>query len=266
MAPYISKWAAKSLAGEPVAAVRIRNLQTSIYAASDAWGRERRAQPTSVSAEISFRQSFNAAAKTDQVGTDTVHYGNFSRAILRSLEAFSAAPDTAEIKHPTLRDVVDYVWLNLTGQTVDGASASRGVQDGVGKPVKPFLDLSTVRFLSITVSLPKASLLGQAISLTVSSVFGSDSQGASTIEGVSSTLCIHDIRVPTLIGVNSHERLSKQVVATTINLDNFLLYDDVYMSLEKLIVKASILITPLLSLKSRFLTWSCISDYGAVIV
>lgn len=235
--PNITAWAAKSLAGEPVSVVRVRNLQAVISAGHDAWGRSGKAQPLLVSAELSFRRPFARASAEDRVAADTVHYGTLSKAILRGLEPFGGP--VPEKPLASLRAVLDGVWRCLTGRDVRGDRVAAGEGE---EEAKPFLDLSILRFMSLTLTLPKASLLGQGVSLTASSVFGL--QGAVPfVEGYATTLRLLGLRVPTLVGVNSNERNAKQVVMADIELDKVCSYGDVYTAIEDLAVKVGFIIS-----------------------
>jgi len=53
-----------------------------------------------------------------------------------------------------------------------------------------------------------------------------------------SILKLHDIRIPTLIGVNANERLAKQMVISNVEIDGYFLYNiDLYHKLEQIVVK-----------------------------
>ncbi|KAK0618347.1 hypothetical protein B0T17DRAFT_618948 [Bombardia bombarda] len=228
-----TSWEVKAAAGEPFAVVRVRNLQSVVQAAKDAWGRTGKSQPLLVSAELSFSTPFDTAAADDRLGADTVHYGNLSKTILTSLGA--ATPSPSSSSHLTLRDVLETIWSDLTGLSVDGSST--------GAKKKPFLSLARVRFLSVTVTLPKASLLGEAVSLTASSVFGlgdGEDGGAAAPRAqiYSIALDLINLRVPTLIGVNPNERLSKQFVVTSVTIDQFGQSVDFYTDIESVVAKA----------------------------
>lgn len=228
-----SVWQVRSAAGEPFAVVRVRNLQAVVQGPHDAWGREGKPQPFLVSAELSFTSPFDASVAGDNVTSgDTVHYGSLSKTILASLEAYSPQRATpAAGGRPggqSLRDVLETIWSTLTGLRVDG--------DRDERVDKAFLDLSKVRFMSITVTLPKASLLGEGVSLTASSVFDT-LDISSPVAMFSISLRLLRLRVPTLIGVNSNEREAKQFVITDVELDKFDYSPDAYTILESLVVK-----------------------------
>ncbi len=82
--------------------------------------------------------------------------------------------------------------------------------------------------------LPKASLLGAGVSFK--GAFGYDEKHEG-LSGYSMTLTLHELRVPTLIGVNPNERLAKQMVVATVEMDRYDRMVDAYCRLEELVVK-----------------------------
>ena len=234
MPDYLSSWDVKSLAGEPIAVVRVRNLHHVIQGPHDAWGRPGKSQPVLISAELSFRRPFGSVAADDKLGSGTVHYGSLSKAILRVLDRFGSPPASSDGDGgaSTLRDVLDALWLSLTGFAYPGSEDRTETQ----ATPQPFLDLSVLRYLSVTVTLPKASLLGQSVSLSASSTFGLR-DGFHALQGYSTTLQLRDLRVPVLIGVNPNERLAKQVVGVDVEIDKCYPYEDTYTNLERIVVK-----------------------------
>jgi len=234
-----SLWTVQTTAGEPFAVVRVRNLRAVVQGPHDAWGRASKPQPLLVSAEVSLAEPFETASTTDQVTPDTVHYGTLSKAILATLARFS--PEEVAGKGPppafelgkgatTLRDVLGQIWYSLTGLKLDGIVPARL---GAGEP---FLDTSKLRSLSVSLLLPKASLLGDGVGLTATTVFEPTTSGTS-VSMFGLALQIRNLRMPVLIGVNSNERKSKQLVVATVEIDKFDYGPDVYTDLESLIVK-----------------------------
>jgi dihydroneopterin aldolase len=223
-----SAWEVRTRAREPFAVIRVKNLQSFIQGPHDAWGRPQKNQPLLASVELSLKQPFGESVSGDQVTSgDTVHYGLLSKAIMASLASIDQTSRSNTTF--TLKGVVNRVWSQLTGMDVNGAPAIME-----GSPVKPFLDASRVRYMSVTVNLPKASLLGSGVSLTASAVFR---ENAAQIEVYNVSLRLRDLRVPTLIGVNSNERLQKQVVVTDVVVDQFDVDEDEYSTLEKVVVE-----------------------------
>lgn len=257
-----SLWAVRQAAGEPLAVVRVRELATAVVGPQDAWGRKGATQPATVSAELHFSRSFDAAVAGDSVAAgDTVHYGVLSKLILACVErsnehALLLAASSAGAGGGTaagtggagagaggatgggggggggsggdvdLRVLLEMIWIVLTGRNVNG--------DDAAPEAKPLLDLARLRFMSLTVTLPKASLLGEAVSLTASNVFPPH---LASLSMYGLALKVHRLRVPTLIGVNSNERRAKQFVVADVEIDRFDYYPDLYCELESIVVK-----------------------------
>ncbi|KAL7913125.1 hypothetical protein GGI35DRAFT_476932 [Trichoderma velutinum] len=240
MADLEPNWRVRFLAGQPPAIVRVRNLQTSIAGPSDAWNRKGKPQPLSVTASVMLKEAFDGSSTADSVETDTVHYGLLSKAILASLEGQSQkhlkaeeSGDTAgKNQFSSLRDIVNTIWEDLTGQDGNGKA---NVTDEDAEVNASFLKPSTIRCLELTVHLPKASLLGGGVSLTRIALFGRDGESRPQPRGLS--LKIHDLRVPTLIGVNDNERQAKQVVVASIEIDKFDIDKDIFTMIEGETVK-----------------------------
>ncbi|KAF0319860.1 FolB domain-containing protein [Colletotrichum asianum] len=231
-----SSWQARAEAGEPFAVIRVRDLQGTIQAGTDAWGRENKLQPVRVSAELSMASPFDAASSSDRVSDDTVHYGLLAKAILSSLVGINKKAQSAgKPSHIRLRDAVGQIWADLTGLSLDGQYVP-AEEGSVG-----FLRdrLSLVRFMNLNVTLPKASLLGSAVSLSAAAVF-SPQGGPSPVDVRSSCLRLHDLRVPTLIGVNDNERLERQILAADVEIEQFDVSEDVYVGIESIVAKVSL--------------------------
>jgi dihydroneopterin aldolase len=219
-----SSWQVALAAGEPHSTIRVRNLQATVKVGRDAWGRPGKLQPVLISATISLREPFEKAVADDSVdNTSTVHYGILSKAILEAVEAFPTAQTAG-----TLRCLLDHVLKHLTGIGLDfTGSTSRGESE------RPVIARPALKSLELNLLLPKASLIGNGVSLSVTTVY--------TIFGdaemYSMGLKLHELRIPTLIGVNANERLAKQIVAANIELDSWSPPADLYNELEALVVK-----------------------------
>ncbi|KAK0731707.1 hypothetical protein B0H67DRAFT_475635 [Lasiosphaeris hirsuta] len=227
----VSTWAVQARAGEPLAVVSVRNLQSIVYVGHDAWGRPQKAQPMLISASISFAQLFKLAAANDRLGDDTVHYGSLSKAILEGIREWTI-PIQDEFGGPTAVEVLDDLWCRLTGKTIEATAGV--VVSRIKVHREPFLSAETkegVRSLSVTITFPKASLLGSGVSLTATSVFGEPGMSALALR-------LDSLRVPTLIGVNDNERLAKQVVVVSITIEKLgWTPKDFYTELEALVVQ-----------------------------
>lgn len=225
-----TSWEVQAEAGEPLASIQIRKLQAYVRAGVDAWGRKDKQQPLLVSAHLSFANHFHGAAVIDGLSEDTIHYGLLAKSILASLASLETRLGSSGI---TLRQALDYLIDDVTYPTSAAAERKRIL-----------VDSDKLRLSCITLTLPKASLLGDGVSLSKLFSFPPDSTAVTW--GI--RWSIHRLRVPTLIGVNDNERKSKQVVIADIDVDMFDSYEDVYTSLEITAVKVNIILyRPLLS-------------------
>ena len=218
-------------AGPSHSVIRVRNLQTSLVVGRDAWGRRGKAQPVLLSASVSLREPFESASNEDAVTESTVHYGSLSKAILQGCQEFS---DAHTVEHKTLIALAFEIVSRLTQECFDPDSGA----DWRENPTPPILPGSIMNLLEINIMLPKASLLGGGISFTNSLMFGS-SQKEPILEAC--VLTLHDLKVPTLIGVNPNERLARQLVVATVNVDGIYHWSatDSYNEIEEIVVKVS---------------------------
>ncbi|KAF3056004.1 hypothetical protein GL218_07185 [Daldinia childiae] len=258
-APLVSSWRARADAGESVAVVRVRNLRSSIPIGRDAWGRSGKLQPVLLSSEVSFADPFSvnesSSGNTDKLDSGTVHYGNLSKTLLGSLELLGSKPDAAgttaatitatgyeaEVTTPRTADVLELLWVRMTGRVVDGSRVALPLDQ------LPFLHAARLRSLSLTVELPKASLLGAGVSLTTRACFREDmpteedkeksDTNKNPLRSYSRTLRIQGLHIPTLIGVNPNERKAKQMLVADVEIDRFDVAEDIHTELESIIVE-----------------------------
>ena len=200
--------------GESPSTVRVNNVQTSIQGPKDAWGRPDKRQPLTISVAVHFDKPFATTSASDSLASDTVHYGQLSKAILAALDDLPAGPTT-------LANVLGHVWAALTGADyISGVAASS----------TPFLPLANLRYLSLTLCLPKASLSGSGVSLTNTASFTNSLR--------STKLSLHGLRAGILLGVNANERNAKQQVVGHVDVDMWESGpDDAYAGLEAVLQK-----------------------------
>ncbi|KAI9759884.1 MAG: hypothetical protein M4579_002009 [Chaenotheca gracillima] len=186
--------------------VGVRNLSLTAPVARDAWAREK-PQPVYISVSLSLAQSFASAAENDDVDQSTVHYGKLSKNVLDAIE-----------KHGKQRHL-----------TLDDLAAV--VEEAASKTISfPAL----VETLEIDIFLPKASLLGSGIDFQYCRAFGNDNG-----QDIARSLHLKDLSIPTIIGVNSHERNMKQMAIVNLWIDRLDVTKviDFYNELEQLVVK-----------------------------
>ncbi|KAL3424859.1 FolB domain-containing protein [Phlyctema vagabunda] len=241
MARLQTAWEVNHAAGEPQASISVKNLQATAKVATDAWGRTEKLQPVLLSARVSLRHAFASASETDTVTNSTIHYGILSKAILEAVSDFNqnkghavvtkTRTETETGRSKQLRDLLDHVAEWLTHARLD-ASISGGVVSS-----KQLMNAAMVKVLEIKVLLPKASLIGNGVSLTGAAAYDEVSNAATSY---SMSLRLHDLRIPTLIGVNDNERLAKQIVIANIEIDRWPRFDvDCYVVLEELTIEES---------------------------
>lgn len=232
--PLLTHPRLRALAPDPPAVVSVRNLRATLHRSGhDAWNRPGKQQPCLISVEVGFLSEFDTAASTDRLGADTLHYGMLSKAVLGCVSAVEAEEkDVIGLEgEKGVVHVLKAVWMDLTALELDGRPRDAGwMRQG-----KAVVDLRRVRFLSVTVALPKASLLGEGVSLTASAVF--DAGGSGTMEARAMALEITRLRVPTLVGVNDNERLAKQFVIVTVTLEGLVREQDFYTHIERDVVQ-----------------------------
>ncbi|KAK1968879.1 FolB domain-containing protein [Colletotrichum sublineola] len=235
MPRFTSSWQVRAEAGEPFAVIRVSDLQGTLKAGTDAWGRLNKAQPVIISAELSMAQPFNSASASDTVSDDTVHYGHLAKALLASLDVINLLAEQRGGPF-SLWFALLHIYEHLTGYRLDHRERTPEavVRTHQGGTLRA--QLEKVRYMDVTLTLPKGSLLGDGVSISRAMVF-------ETARPVvwSETLRIHWLRVPTLIGVNDNERKAKQVVKTDVEIEGYKSNatgeDDIYVDLESVIVK-----------------------------
>ncbi|EKD11888.1 dihydropteroate synthase [Drepanopeziza brunnea f. sp. 'multigermtubi' MB_m1] len=250
--PLLTPHALTTLSGDPHTLIRLTHLRTTLPISTDAWGRPSISasipQPVLLSCALSLRHPFTTASSSDTVAASTVHYGTLSKAILAACEAFRLSGEGTE-KGMGMRDLVAWVLFRLTGQHIlaapeapqgeHGSGNGNGDENGNEERVEPLLKPSSLKLLELEVSLPKASLLGSGVSLTGSVAYGGDQGGGEQQPSAfSMVLKLHELRVPTLVGVNACERLAKQMVYVGIEMQRWDWPDeDGYARLEEVVVK-----------------------------
>jgi dihydroneopterin aldolase len=253
-------WALQSHGGDPHTVIRVQNLSTQALVGGAVWGiqegvRRNQLQPILLSARLSLRRPFMSAAESDVVNDTTINYSTLSKEILKIVG--SRRPD---IPHSddfmglqmnwSLCDLLEWIEIYLTGNLRPGRKPPfnrlnsyieggvPGLEEKGSKLYKPpLLDIKNLLEVGFKIFLPKATLLSEGVSLTTSTSYAN--RKAVQQSSLSfSVLKIHNIRIPTLIGVNSKERLAKQMVIVNVEIDPYVCKEnDRYNELEQIIVK-----------------------------
>jgi hypothetical protein len=102
------------------------------------------------------------------------------------------------------------------------------------KERKPLITCSMLNSLSLEIVLPKASLLGEGVSLKGDFVYDEEHHGPSAYSMV---MKLRELRVPAIVGVNGNERKAKQVVVCSVEMERWDRMVDAYNELEEIVVK-----------------------------
>lgn len=235
--PLSSSFEVRKSVGEPPATIRVKNLKTTVAGPQDAWGRKGTSQPILVTAEVSLYEPFPVSATNDAVSHDTVHYGKLSKEILAFFESCNSShsqdPKLDKPMPNSLTSTLDSLYWRLVG--CDTAGDAR---DQMERSSVPLLKPAPFWHVAVAFRLPKASLLGNGVSLAASTHYDSRKPRPLPLAR-SMTATIHELRVPTLVGVNPHERQAKQIVVATVEVDRLYTEDINFSQLEAVIVKVS---------------------------
>ncbi|APA07063.1 hypothetical protein sscle_02g018330 [Sclerotinia sclerotiorum 1980 UF-70] len=228
----MSEWDIQQAREQPIAVIGVKDVQLSAPVGASAWGwngvmAECPIQPILVSVSVALRRNFKTASEDDDLTEDTIHYGRLRSAILEAVHRYNTKfkPDNAA--ELSIKNVVTHLISALT--------------------VRHHLTIGKkVNWSSVKVMLPKSSLHGAGTSLTMQTIYREEmpedqdpgSPESFGVIGRSVSLRIHDLTVPTLIGMLEKERLRKQNVIVNVEMDRWLWNGDSHWDMEQIIVKA----------------------------
>lgn len=239
--------------------IHVKNLSGNARVGVDVWGRTENGrvnkfQPIQISASISLEEPFETAARSDSVDRSTVHYGTLSKEILKVLAYRGEAllrPNESE-QDPDCLECIQSDWtlavlLDAIHSWIAGRIFSWDYYGGTGEVYNKCSTLlanssnapgnsiiGTGHEVELSCFLPKGSILGSGVSLRVLTMPHPNGPAYT----ICSILKLHDLRIPTLIGVNANERLAKQMVIANVEIDGYLVTDfDLYHKLEQIVVK-----------------------------
>ncbi|CCU82498.1 Putative protein involved in folic acid metabolism [Blumeria hordei DH14] len=207
MVKLTRKWAIRQSIGEVQSVIRITNLQTSIARVCDAWGRHKNPQPVLINCSIYLGKSFHNTSASDTLTDSTVNYGILSKSILEACQEFSnsSGDNPVELSH-----ILHYLQQWLTG-----IQSSDKIKSSVQRI--PLLQSTELDLLELDIILPKGSLHGDRVQMSAS--FGY--RDRKSLLTRSMTLKIFHLKTFTVIGVNDNERLARQQVIATLEIDPF---------------------------------------------
>jgi dihydroneopterin aldolase len=174
----------------------------------DAWGRTGKQQPALVSVEVRMREPFGESSEKDEVAGDTVHYGLLAKGIMAKIQ------ETEE--QECLMGYMITLWRKLVGY-VDLSC----VMQFLGDAGEALLKKEQVAYVRVSIKMTKASLLGEGVSMDWAAAFLEDTT-ARGMEAAASSMKVHGLRIPTLVGVNANERTAKQIVLANVWVEKLL--------------------------------------------
>ena len=201
-------------------------MQVTLKGPKDAWGRAGKLQPALVNVEVRMREPFGESSETDEVKSDTVHYGLLSKEVMKIVEENNQAE--------SLGSAVGAIWATFTG-----FADIQGMVNFTDDKGPSFLNIKDVAYLRVSITMTKASLLGEGVSVSYAAAFDKEDEKGRPA-AVAKSLSIHGLRVPTLVGVNANERTARQIVLSNLQVEEILdLHEDLHMVLEAVVVDVS---------------------------
>ncbi|KAF7919503.1 uncharacterized protein EAE98_009343 [Botrytis deweyae] len=228
---WMSSWELSKAREEPVAVIGVKDLQLQVMAGADGWTGDWvettcPQQPALISVSLALRRPFKKASEDDDIAGDTIHYGLIKSAIIDGVRAYHATgitPDSAS--ELSMNSIYSFIVSVLVRRRI-----------AVGR---------NVNWSSIRIMLPKSSLRGAGASLTTQTIFKEPSleeQEAGVLRsighiGESSTLRLHNLTVPTIIGLLPKERTMKQNVVANVEIDRWVGQGDLHWDIQQIVVK-----------------------------
>ncbi|TGO29005.1 hypothetical protein BPAE_0020g00500 [Botrytis paeoniae] len=229
-AAWMSSWELSKAREEPVAVIAVRDMQLQVQTGPDGWGGDWNEtncpyQPALVSVSVSLRRPFRKSSEEDDIAGDTIHYGLIKIAIIDAVQDYhSRRIKPAFASELSMKSICIFIASYLTTRNI-----------AVGK---------NVNWSSIRIMLPKSSLRGAGASLTAQTIYKEPSPEEHEAGGPSlgftgecCTLRLHDLTVPTIIGLLPKERTMKQNVVANIEIDRWSGHGDLHWDMQQIVVK-----------------------------
>ena len=164
--------------------VCIKDLAVSALAGFDCW-RRKKEQLIHISITLAFNGEFFSASAKDFVDKSTIHYGKLGKNIT------AAVLERSKIEQ----------WLSSNDLATLVEEVAQRTAD----------DPTMISTCMIELSYPKGSTYGDRAGYRYCVAYESNVYASS--------LCLTDIRLPVLLGVNDYERKKKQLIVANIWLD-----------------------------------------------
>lgn len=223
----MSMWELWKAREEPVAIIEVKDLQLSARVGADAWGwdwdlKTCPTQPILVSMSLSLRQPFKTASEKDDLTEDTIHYGRLRSGIIEAVKNYKESDPKFD---SPMHFCPGIVIMHIAEHFSQVAKLTTGKH---------------INWSSYKIMLPRSSLLATGMSMTVETLYNEpslkDKVGAW---GASCVLRVHDLTVPTIIGMLDKERLTKQNVVANVEIDRYQGIGDLHWDVEKMISKVN---------------------------
>lgn len=180
------------------ARIHLTNVPFTLAISHNAWGQPSSAQPVLISCTLDFRTAF---ASHDELGLDTVSYGDLSRGIGGAVETWRESKRQSKRQKET--SVAALLAHIMTVLCAEDTVSNRAL-----------VDTRYVERVSLEAVLPRASLVGEAVVLTLCASIARPLESPRLQRSIQwKKLC-----VPTLVGLHAHERLRRQKLLTTVTL------------------------------------------------
>lgn len=179
--------------------ITVRNLQASVDAGVDVWGRPK-TQRALLTVTLSLAKPFDTAAQADALDNSTVHYGILSKAIQAHIDGQAGRLDSGQLAN------------------------------NIGNVVRSTAGDTPLASIEVGIFYPKGSMFGDGAEFS----FG---KACLAGEKTYRQLQLRNVRIPCLIGVNANERQRKQPVIVNIWVDCLAAHrNDDYQKLETTVV------------------------------
>ncbi|RAL62398.1 hypothetical protein DID88_004964 [Monilinia fructigena] len=221
----MSMWELWKSREEPVAIIEVKDLQLSARVGADAWGwdwdiENCPTQPILVSMSLSLRQPFKTASEKDDLTDDTIHYGRLRSGIIEAVKNYNSSDPKFD---SPMHFCPGIVIMHIAEYFSQIAKLTTGKH---------------INWSSYKIMLPKSCLLGAGMSLTVETLYNEPtSKNKVGAWGASCVLRVHDLTVPTIIGMLDKERLAKQNVVANVEIDRYQSIGDLHWDVQKMITK-----------------------------
>jgi dihydroneopterin aldolase len=179
--------------------ITVRNLQASVDAGVDVWGRPKK-QRALLTVTLSLAKPFDSAAQADALDSSTVHYGILSKAIQAHVDAQADRLGSGHLANNI---------CNVARSTA-GATPLASVE--------------------VNIFYPKGSMFGDGAGFSLGKTCLPEGKTYRQLH-------LRNVRIPCLIGVNANERQQKQPAVVNMWVDCLAAHrNDDYQRLETTVV------------------------------